>query len=248
MKQKEKIKDKNYSAISFSASIALHIIIFFAGAFFLRTSIEKYQNDSFVQVETVQRENTKPEKENLNLKRNENPAPKLLKEEDKNVLKKTDKNQNKIENISSYLNFNSENSDTSKLEQIYKESTLNVSLKYPLGWKYVDQNVKNKLDGITFWSVKGNFSPPPYVHFEVKEKYLFDKNRFKYNFKTRNYTAYYNDPEELSGQVSQTIYIRTENEKDFSIKLIMEGKENFKSFQPEFFGMVKSFKFGESIF
>lgn len=250
MKQKEKIEETNYSAVSFSASIVLHILIFFAAAFFLKTSVEKYQSDSFVQVQTIQRENLETKKLKLNPDENKSAAVNQTSEKsfnNKNFKKELNQNS-EVKNISNYLSFNSENSDTSKLEQVYKESTLNVSLKYPLGWKYVDQNIKNRLDGVTFWSIKGNFSPPPYVHLEVKEKYLFDESRFKYNFKTRNYTAYYNDPEELSGQVSQIIYIRTNDDHDFSIKLIMEGKENFKSFQPEFFGMVKSFKFGNSIF
>ena len=50
--------------------------------------------------------------------------------------------------------------------------------------------------------------------------------------KMNDFTAYYNEPEELSGQVSQEVYCRTDSENDFSIKLIIMGKEWFKSFQP----------------
>jgi len=60
--------------------------------------------------------------------------------------------------------------------------------------------------------------------------------------------AYYNDPEELADQVSQIVYLRTSTDEDFSIKLIIKGSEAFKSFQPRFFAIIKSFKFGASIF
>ena len=71
---------------------------------------------------------------------------------------------------------------------------------------------------------------------------------FKYNTKLKNTVAYYNDPEELEGQVSQVFYIRTDTDEDFSIKLIMNGKDTFIAFQPVFFGMIKSFNFGNSFF
>ncbi len=147
-----------------------------------------------------------------------------------------------------YYDISRSDADTSSLEQIYSESTLNVTIKYPRGWVFIDQNVKKKLDGVTFWLTDGVYNPPPYVHLEVKEKYLFNESRFKYSFQLDDNIAYYNDPEELEDQVSQIIYIRTDSEEDFSLKLIMNGKESFKRFQPVFFGMIKSFKFGTSIF
>ena len=69
--------------------------------------------------------------------------------------------------MSAFYSFSNIKADTSGLDQIYKESTLDVTIKYPAGWTYVDQDIKNKLDGITFWSNLGNYSPPPYVHLEV---------------------------------------------------------------------------------
>ncbi len=134
------------------------------------------------------------------------------------------------------------------LEQLYSEQTLNVRVKYPAGWKFIDQNNNGKLDGVTFWASASNYNPPPYIHLEVKEKYLFSKNRYQSSKEMRDFTAYYNEPEELSGQVSQEVYCRTESETDFSIKLIINGREQFKSFQPRFFGMIKSFKFGKTLF
>jgi len=121
-------------------------------------------------------------------------------------------------------------------------------MKYPAGWTYIDQDVNKKLDGVTFWSAIGNYSPPPYINLEVRDKDLFDANRYKFNLKTWGYTIFYNDPEELESQVSQIFYIRTNYGEDFSLKLIMNGRDEFKSFQPVFFGMLKSFKFGKGLF
>ncbi len=147
-----------------------------------------------------------------------------------------------------FYDFSSAAADSSELVQTYSESTLDVSVKYPAGWTYIDQNVKSKLDGVTFWTTSTGFNPPPYVHIEVKDKDLFNSKRFSHSYKTRNYTVYYNEPEELEGQITQIIYIRTNTEKDFSLKLIMKGREAFREFQPIFFGMVKSFKYGNQLF
>jgi hypothetical protein len=167
-------------------------------------------------------------------------------------------NQNKIlplsnpeaesPNVVGYNNFEGTGNDTSGLEQVYSEKTLNVKIKYPVGWTFVDQDNHNKLDGVTFWANNGIFNPPPYIFLEVKEKYLFNPSRFKFSTKLANSVAWYNDPEELEGQVSQVFYIRTETDEDYSIKLIMNGRDIFIAFQPVFFGMIKSFNFGKSLF
>jgi len=149
---------------------------------------------------------------------------------------------------SGYYNFAGAGTDTSALVQVYSEKSLNVTINYPVGWTFVDQNKQKKLDGVTFWADNGLFNPPPYIFLEVKEKYLFNPSRYKYNTKLKNTTAYYNDPEELEGQVSQVFYIRTDTDQDFSLKLIMNGKDTFIAFQPIFFGMIKSFNFGSSLF
>ncbi len=138
--------------------------------------------------------------------------------------------------------------DTTNLDQMYKETTLNVSIKYPRGWTFVDQNVKNKLDGVTFWASDGLYNPPPYIHLEVKEKYYFNEQRYKYQIEYDNYIAYYNDPEIIENYYIQNVYLRTKINEDFNIKLMISGDEAFKSFQPRFFGMIKSFNFGSSFF
>ena len=107
--------------------------------------------------------------------------------------------------------------DSTNLSQIYEESTLNVRLKYPSGWIYIDQQQKNKLDGVTFWAAAGDFDPPPYIHLEVVEKYIFIPEQYKYRYAFKNFEGYYNDPVELENQVTQIIYIRTEDDEDFTI-------------------------------
>ena len=147
-----------------------------------------------------------------------------------------------------FYDFNKTDYDTSALMQVYKESTLNVSLRYPNGWTYLDQEVKNKLDGVTFWAVDGNYKIPPYVHLNVHDKNIFNPSRYKYKFEGKGGDYYYNDPEELEDYFTQEIYIRTGSDEDYSIKLMVKGKEVFKSFQPVFFNMAKSFNFGKSFF
>ncbi len=137
-------------------------------------------------------------------------------------------------------------SDSSGLNQIYSEKTLNVKIRYPLGWIYIDQQKKSKLDGVTFWAGEGIFDPPPYIHLEVTDKYYFNPQKFKFSYKFKDFEGFYNEPEELEGQISQTLYIRTESDNDFTIKLIIQGRENFEKFKPVFFAMVNSFQFGSS--
>lgn len=147
-----------------------------------------------------------------------------------------------------HFTFNDIVADTTNLDQLYRETTLNVSIKYPRGWTFVDQNVKNKLDGVTFWASDGLYNPPPYIHLEVKEKFYFNEQRYKYQAEYDNYTAYYNDPEIIENYYIQNVYLRTKTTEDFNIKLMMVGEDAFKSFQPRFFGMIKSFNFGSSFF
>lgn len=135
--------------------------------------------------------------------------------------------------------------DTVGLQNVYAENTLDVQIKYPYGWTFLDQNVKNRLDGVTFWGSTNLYNPPPYIHLEVMEKYLFNPSRFKHKKEFSNYNIYFNDPEELSGQFTQLIYIVTNTNVDYTLKLIMKGKEQFESFQPVFFGMLQTFSFGK---
>jgi hypothetical protein len=242
MKPVIKIKpDSNY-AKSLSASIILHLLLFIITAMAFKMTIENSRTGSkYIQLNTKE---IGEEKQIISTAQTDK-AKVDLNPRNKIQEKERAKTRNEATNL---IPLSAVAADTSRLQQIYKESTLNVSIRYPVGWTYLDQDVKKKLDGVTFWSTDDVYSPPPYIHLEVKEKYLFDPQRYKYSAKTNLYTAYYNDPEELSGQVSQEVYIRTNIDEDFSIKLIMEGKKQFNTFQPVFFSMIKSFKFGNSLF
>lgn len=140
--------------------------------------------------------------------------------------------------------------DTSSLQQVYSESTLNVRIRFPLGWSFQDNNVKDKLDAVTFIGNTNNAAYIPYVILEVKKKHLFYPSRFKYNMPvpSGNYTAYYSDPKELENLVTQVVYIRTETDEDYSITLRINGMQNYQEYRPVFMSMLKSFKFGRSIF
>lgn len=134
--------------------------------------------------------------------------------------------------------------DTLGLPGQYAEPTLHVRIRYPVGWSFMDQNKKNKLDGVTFLGPPTTSGAIPYVHVDVQEKYMFNPSRYNMKSEEKNYVMYFNAPEVLEGQFTQTIYIRTESEQDYSIKLIVKGEADFKEFQPVFLAMIKTFKFG----
>ncbi|MDP4115246.1 MAG: hypothetical protein Q8903_03885 [Bacteroidota bacterium] len=147
-----------------------------------------------------------------------------------------------------YAQYGEGYGDTSGLGNLYAETTLNVKIRYPQGWQFIDQNVKSKLDGITFWAGNYNIYPPPYIHFEVQDKNFFDDRKYKYKLAMNDFMLYYNDPQEMQGEVRQDVYIRTDADEDYSIKLIIKGSVEFKAFQPVFFGMIETFHFGHKWF
>jgi hypothetical protein len=161
-----------------------------------------------------------------------------------------EKTEQKLQDISNlknedkstyFVSLSNIKADTTNLDQIYKESSLNLSIKYPKGWTFIDQNINKKLDGVTFWAANVSYSPPPYIHLEVVNKYLFNEKRFKYKIKLHECIAFYNDPEELASQVNQSFYLHTDSDQDYIIKLIINGRQNFESFQPKFLAILKSF-------
>ncbi len=227
--------------LSLVFSIILHFVAIIVVKYVANLTIEKsLVNLKYIMVTTNVKEIKEPENLALKNEKEENPEEKPSEPEEvqESILSES----------GNFYTFSEENVDTTFLEQLYSEQTLNVRVKYPAGWKFIDQNNNGKLDGVTFWTSAGNYNPPPYIHLEVKEKYLFSESRFQYSREMNDFTAYFNNPEELSGQVSQEVYCRTESENDFNLKLIINGREQFKSFQPRFFGMIKSFKFGKTLF
>ncbi|GAB4294272.1 MAG: hypothetical protein Kow0098_15750 [Ignavibacteriaceae bacterium] len=227
---------RDYKLLSLLLSVLIHIGI---GAFLIRVMNFNFQND-IISSDYV----------NINLSEKIiSDATNVSEEEIPPLAEQTMNTGDKsIDAEKYYMDLKSQETDSSSLEQIYTEPTLNVELKYPAGWTYIDQNVKNKLDGVTFWLNSDKYDPPPYIHLEVMEKYLFDPRRFSDSLKLKDFTLYYNEPEETAGFIKQVVYIRTGTEVDFSIKLMMVGKDQFRSFQPTFFAIVKSFRFGTSLF
>lgn len=156
--------------------------------------------------------------------------------------------EKKIEQVTAFVDLAEIEVDTIQLDQLYKESTLNVSIKYPQGWVFLDQTQGDKLDGVTFWAADGAYNPPPYLHLEVVEKDYFIEKRYLYKAEIENSIVFFNDPEEMEGYVSQTFYFRTEYDEDFQIKLMIKGLNEFTSFKPKLWAIIKSFKFGNSLF
>ena len=258
------IPDKNeHNIFSYSVSLAVHIIIVLICIIILNHGGSsragkgmdvQLSGENDLNAASNQQGKMPSNVKTENIPANNRPLIKSqIEERINNKNAPTGANEIKNEQIeavlpSGYYNFAGAGTDTSALIQVYSEKSLNVKISYPIGWTFVDQDRQKKLDGVTFWANNGIFNPPPYIFLEVKEKYLFNPSRYKYNTQLKNTIAYYNDPEELEGQVSQVFYIRTDTDEDFSLKLIMNGKDTFIAFQPLFFGMIKSFNFGNSLF
>jgi len=223
---------------NFSLSILLHLVIISTVIYFFKLQSETSKVNSFFFT--------------IDSKKYVQPKSEDVKSEiEKNVDEQKEINEKKkndvIEEIQS-LSFSDIIADTSNLDQVYSEPTLNVSIKYPKGWTFIDQNKKKKLDGVTFWANDGKYNPPPYIHLEVVDKDMFIEKRFSYKMDLENYKAYYNDPEEMQGYITQIFYIRTEDDEDFRLKLMMKGENEFRAFQPRFWAILKSFNFGSSLF
>jgi len=233
---KKFIKEMN-SFLTFAASSLFHLLLFLMAYFFTDMHLNKVNpNAGYVQVFTK-----KSDVETVNFEKNISPE-----KQKKADTEKAETIQNSEPTAA--LNFLDQNADTTSLQQIYSEPTLNVSIKFPVDWTFIDQNVDKKLDGVTFWANASNFNPPPYVHLEVCDRSLFNQNRYKHSLLLKDAVVYFNDPESLANYFSQTFYFRSEEKDDFSLKLTIKGEEAFKSYAPTFYGMLKSFRFGSTIF
>ncbi len=135
--------------------------------------------------------------------------------------------------------------DTAGLANYYSEKSLNVRIRYPAGWVFADQPKNGKLDAITFFGMRSSTGAVPYIHFEVKEKYLFNPALYKYKIDKGRYALYYDDEKIIENQVTQIVYARTESDEDYSIKMSVQGEQSYKELRLAFFAMIESFKFGE---
>jgi hypothetical protein len=231
---KEENKDR---FISLALSILIHLGMVIIAVVLSNLFQKDFEQAGYVIVSTIHGISSSVEKENTQ------PIQEELKQENVNDVEESTESA-EDSNVGNEFSIAAAGSDTSGLNQVYSEKTLNVKMRYPVGWVYLDQHNRNKLDGVTFWATEGNFDPPPYIHLEVTDKYYFNPQKFKYSYKFKNFTGFYNEPEELEDQISQVLYIRTETDNDFTLKLIMKGKQNFYKFKPVFFAMVNSFHFG----
>ena len=217
-------------------SLVIHGLLIGGIAFIYESSGSAKINPEYFSIETreLEKKSDLANDNNLDLEKDEN---------------KSNAKDDEIKKVTSDgLTLSDIKADTTNLDQVYKESTLNLSIKYPRGWAFIDQNRNKKLDGVTFWAAESNNNPPPYIHLEVVEKYLFNEKRYKYKLELDDCVAFYNDPEELSGQVAQVFYLRTDSDEDYQIKLIINGMKEFNSFQPKFLAILNSFHFGGSLF
>lgn len=179
----------------------------------------------------------------LQTEKKETKEEEIQQEKDKTPVNTTDKKADAGQN-KTYTGLMGDimGTDTSSLKNVYSEKSLNVSIRYPIGWTFIDQH-KSKLDGVTFINSNPGLKNPPYIHLEVKDKYYFTESRYKSRSEGKYYTLYYNEPQELSGQVSFIVYVRTDEDYDFSLKLIINTMEAFREYKPTFLAMVKTFSF-----
>ena len=223
---------------NFSLSILLHLLLIAVFIYFYGLQSERAKvNKSFFTLDTKEFSPSKTDLTETVKENNVNDEKKLPEEQKTNQIEE-----------SKTISFSDVIADTTNLDQVYSEPTLNISIKYPKGWSFIDQNKKKKLDGVTFWATDGLYNPPPYIHLEVVGKDMFIEKRYSYKMDLKKYKAYYNDPEEMQGYVTQIIYIRTEGDEDFKLKLMMKGEIEFKSFQPRFWAILRSFNFGNQVF
>ncbi|MGE5456919.1 MAG: hypothetical protein ACM3RX_01045 [Methanococcaceae archaeon] len=256
--EKENKIYKKLPALSSAVSLLFHMLLFMGAVFYIRLADENTSGGGYyVDVAGVKgmpkgtldnspgrNQSMLPQK---SVHKETIPAEHGLKDE-KKTSKSAPSGNLSDSQAAGFGNMETAGFDSTGLSQFYQEQSLNVKLKYPPGWVYLDQQRRQKLDGITFWASGTTFNPPPYVHVEVVEKYYFVQEQYKYKYEFPHFTGYYNDPEEIENQLSQVIYIRTDDKEDYTIKLIMNGKDAFREFQPVFFAMVKSFQFGNSFF
>jgi len=234
----EKIDENKNWIRNFSISIILHLLFIVIFIFFYGLQDERNKTNSlFFTIDTKEFVNRQSDLVEEQL---DDPS----KQEQVLQNEKISEAPQELKTIS----FTDIIADTTNLDQVYNEPTLNVSIKYPKGWTFIDQNKKKKLDGVTFWASDGIYNPPPYIHLEVVSNDMFIEKRFAYKMELEKYEAYYNDPEEMQGYLSQIVYIRTGNKEDFRLKLMMKGRTEFYSLQPKFWAILKSFDFGNSFF
>lgn len=225
-----RLKNLKYKSKILSLSLIAHALIFFILSL-LQTFISK--ND-FAKTNY------------LSLSYNESKENMLSENLENNLSQKAnnDESQSKDDNSKNYY-YDSliQKFDSTDLVQTFSDDTRGIKINYPAGWKYLDQKLNNKLDGVTFWSEELNLNSPPYIHLEIADKELFTESRFQSKIEFSDIVWFYNPPNVIDEYVNFEIYLKTKEDVDYRIKLIIKGIDNFYSFQPKFLAMVKSLKF-----
>lgn len=137
--------------------------------------------------------------------------------------------------------------DTTDIVNRYEENTLNVSILFPIGWMYLDNKVKDIIDGVIFIpGENSNYDKRLSVLIQVNtQKNLFNPRLYDSSFTFNRVEYYISKPQITFEQITQVIYIRTGSFKaDFIIKLTAPNEVEFRKFQPVFFAMVRSFSAG----
>ncbi|HMN25451.1 MAG TPA: hypothetical protein PKE38_13175 [Ignavibacteriaceae bacterium] len=117
---------------NFSLSILLHLVVISTVIYFFNLQSERSKvNSSFFTIDTKEYVQQKSEEVKSEIEKNVD-EPKEINAEKKNDV---------IEEIQS-LSISDIIADTTNLDQVYSEPTLNVSIKYPKGWTFIDQNRK----------------------------------------------------------------------------------------------------------
>ncbi len=158
-------------------------------------------------------------------------------------ISQKDTNEIKTEKI----NFAGVEIDTTEIINRYEENTLNVSILFPIGWFYLDNKVKDIIDGVIFIpGENSNYDRRLSVLIQVNtQKNIFNPRLYDSSFTFNRANFYISKPNKTYDQVTQTVYIRTGSFKaDFIIKLTAPNELEFYRFQPVFFAMVRSFSAG----
>ena len=218
------------------ASAGLHGLLFFTITLMITT--RPHHGGGEMQLNFTQRTLSQPEEL---IKPLPLPAPVPLKGDNGEGSRDTASAQK----VKGALRTAMESPDTSALRQIYQESTLQVSVRFPLAWSFIDQPKDNRLSGVTFIGAAGEGRVPPFIHIEVADPELFLKDRYLYSEELEDCYLYYNDPTEMEGQFEQVVYMQTGERFDFLFRLSVRDTEDFEAHRKVFYDMLGTFTYGK---
>lgn len=137
--------------------------------------------------------------------------------------------------------------DTTKISNEYKEASLNISIYFPAGWRFIDNKTSQGLDAIIFLPEENSEYDK-----NLSVSVIADRDGSMFNpayydsSRTENLIEYYfGSAEQTYDQINQAVYVKNKiiNE-NFLIRLISPAGEVYEKFKPVFFDMVRSFRAG----